>query len=211
MYLPQNDGGSFELTPAGAHPAICYRFVDLGTQQSTYMGAPRIRHEVMLSWEIADPEIRMADGRPFTIGRFYTWSMSEKSNLRKDLESWRGAPFNDVDMGGPPGGFDIKNIVGKPCLINVTHSEKQNGGGMRDNIAGIMRLPKGVTTAPLVNETVYIALTVERFDREAFAKLSENLQNKIKASPEYQKLSAPAQTERIVETSDEFYSDPIPF
>ena len=67
MHLPPNDGGSFELTPAGAHPAICYRFIDLGTQQSNYMGQPKVRHEILISWEIADAEIKMTDGKQ--IGR----------------------------------------------------------------------------------------------------------------------------------------------
>lgn len=189
MFLPENDGGSFELCPAGAHPAICYRFIDLGTHQSTYQGQTRFRHEVLLSWEIADAEIRMQDGRPFCIGRIYTWSMGEKSNLRKDLEAWRGQPFTDKDFGN--GGFDIKNIVGKSCLINVAHVEKQNGGGTRDVVNGIMRVPKGMTIGELVNETVYVALTKDRFDRNAFAKLSDGLQNKIKLSPEYQDLTTP--------------------
>src|SRR3990167_822736 len=213
MHLPPNEGGSFGWPPAGAHPAICYRFIDLGTQQSNYMGQPKVRHEILISWEIADAEIKMTDGKRFAIGRIYTWSMNEKSSLRKDLESWRGKPFTDADFGDK--GFDTKTIVGVPCLVNVTHSEKQNGGGMPDNVAGIMRLPKGMTCAPLVNPTVYLALTPDRFDREAFSKLSENLQNKIKASPEYQALVNPVPAERIVDEGYEqmngFEPDLIPF
>ena len=124
VYVPKNEGGDFQNVPAGTHPAICYRVIDLGTQEISWQGQVKHQHKILVSWEIADPEVRMEDGRPFSIGNRYTWSMNEKSRLRADLESWRGQAFTEIDLSEGPGGFEIENILGKPCLLSVVHTTK---------------------------------------------------------------------------------------
>ena len=42
----------------------------------------------------------MPDGKPFLVRRRYTASLHEKSALRKDLESWRGRAFTNVELDG---------------------------------------------------------------------------------------------------------------
>src|SRR5271168_3727728 len=100
MFLPKpSDNGNFELTPAGTFLALCYRFIDRGTQISEFMGEKKTRREVMISWELVG-EV-MSDGRPFSASKTYTLSMHEKATLRKDLEAWRGKAFVDADFEGP--------------------------------------------------------------------------------------------------------------
>ena len=74
MHIPAPNDKQFELPPAGTHLATCYRVVDLGTQNSNYMGQVKRQHKILLSWEL--PDELMADGRPFTIGQRYTWSIT---------------------------------------------------------------------------------------------------------------------------------------
>jgi len=180
MYVPAPNDKQFELPPAGTHLATCYRVIDLGTQNSTYMGQAKRQHKIMLGWELSDE--LMTDGRPFMISQRYTWSMSEKAALRRDLESWRGIPFQDKDFG--EGGFDIKNVLGKPCLLNVVHVNKN--GKDYANIASISRLMKGQKgPEKTVNETVYLWLHPERWDSATFMKLSDGLKGVIMQSPEY--------------------------
>jgi hypothetical protein len=179
MYLPPPTEGDFELTPAGTHLAVCYRVIDLGTQNTTYNGQPKFAHKILVSWEL--PDEHMKDGRPFTISQRYTWSMSEKATLRKHLESWRGAAFTEADFG--PNGFNIKNILGKGCVLTVTHSEK--GEKHYANIAGIGKLMKGMAAPTPKNETVYLWLNPGLFSPELFHKLSQGLQTTIMQSPEY--------------------------
>lgn len=198
MHLPTpSEGGSFTPPPPGTHPAVCYRFIDLGTQVSEYQGERKSARKVMISWEITDADIRMEDGRPFTISNRYTWSMHEKATLRKTLESWRGVPFVDSDFG--PGGFDVRRLIGVGCLISVIHNEK--GGKLYANLSGIMKLPKGMAAGEQINERIYLSLEPDSFDRDAFGKLSESLQNIIKASPEYQSL------QRQAPPSDDYHAD----
>jgi hypothetical protein len=174
---------TFAPPPAGTFPAICYRILDLGTQQSSYMGKPRTAHKILISWEIKDDEAVMEDGRPMSIHQNYTWSMNEKANLRKDLESWRGKRFTDADFGED--GFELADLLGVPCFMGVVH--KDVDGTTYANISAISKLPKGMTVPPLVNKPLILWLD-HTFDKAAFAELSEGMQNKIKGSPEYQSV-----------------------
>lgn len=186
MYLPvPSEGGEFAPPPAGVFPAICYRFIDLGTQTTSFNNETKHQHKVMLSWEITDPEERMEDGRPWTISQRYTWSMHEKSTLRKTLESWRGKAFEEADFG--PGGFNVQKLIGAPCLMSLVRVDKD--GKTYTNISAVTKMPKGMDAGTLANETIYFAL--EDYDSAVFSKLSESLQNIIKASPEYQALGRP--------------------
>lgn len=186
MDLPiPTEGGDFAPPPAGAFPAICYRFIDLGTQTTNFSGETKHQRKVMLSWEIADDQERMEDGRPWTISQRYTWSMHEKSTLRKTLESWRGVAFEDKDFG--PGGFNTTKLLSAPCMLSLVHAEK--GDKTYTNISAVTKMPRGMQVAPLVNEPVYFSL--DRYDSAVFSKLSEGLQNIIRNSPEYQALSKP--------------------
>lgn len=212
MYLPQpSEGGSFTPPPAGTHPAICYRFIDLGTQKNDYQGQAKLQRKVLLSWEIADPEVVMDDGQPFTISSRYTWSMHEKSTLRKTLESWRGQPFVDSDFGQT--GFNVKKLLGVGCLLSILHADKD--GKTFANISAIMKVPKGMAIPALVNKQVYLSLEPAEFDRDVFLTLGDKLQEQIKASPEYQALVKPQQQEyhapHFDPTDPGFGADDIPF
>lgn len=180
MPLPANTGGDFTPAPAGSHVAICIRVVDLGTQQTEYMGQPKHQHKIMIAWEL--PEALMDDGRPFIITQRYTWSSSEKAILRQHLESWRGVPFKDSDFG--EGGFDIMNVVGVPCMLSVIHKPGAKGGTFA-NIAAIMKLPKGMPKPTPVNPLVRFYIGEKPFPKAVFDGLSDGLKAVIMKSPEY--------------------------
>lgn len=183
MQLPKPSGNDFAPTPAGTFLGICYRFIDRGTQQSEYMGEKKTRHEVMLSWELAGEF--MEDGRPFTASKTYTWSMSEKATLRKDLEAWRGRNFTDDDFDGP-NAFNTKKLLGVPCTLTIVHEEKN--GNTFAKVASIGKVMKGMEVPPLSNPTVYLGLTPETWSPETYATLSDKMREVIARSPEYQKL-----------------------
>lgn len=188
MELPQPNDSNFTPPPAGSHAAICFRFIDLGTQMVEWKGTRKTQRKVLLSWEL--PEERMETGEPFMIGRKYTWSMSDKAALRAHLQSWRGKAFTDDDFAGP-NRFNIKNVLGKACLINIVH-EAKDGGGVYANIAGISPMPKGMPVPQGVNPIVYFSLERHLFDATVLDKLSDKLKETIKGSPEYHELMTPA-------------------
>jgi len=184
MQIPKpSESGSFELTPAGTFIATCYRFIDRGTQMTEFNGERKTRREVMISWEIADE--MMTDGRPFSATKTYTWSMHEKAALRRDLESWRGKAFTDDDFEGDHA-FNTKNLLGKSCMLTITHTTK--GDKTYSNIASVGKLMKNVTPPPLINPTVYLALTREGWDASVYAGLSDKMKQIVASSPEYKEL-----------------------
>src|ERR1700757_2472795 len=91
-------GQDFEMTPEGVYTARCYRIIDLGTQKGAEQFGGKEQHKVMVSWELVgtdDPKMQEGDnrGKPFSIHKRYTVSLSEKASLRADLEAWRGKKF----------------------------------------------------------------------------------------------------------------------
>jgi len=206
MHLPANNATSFAPPPAGTHVAICYRVVDLGTQMIDFQGQTKFQHKIMLSWEL--PDELMDDGQPFSVHKRYTLSSHEKSTLRKDLESWRGKPFTDDEF-GPNGTFDIKNVIGVGCMLNILHTERE--GKTYANVSAVLKMVKGMPMPAMANEKVYFNL--DAFDKAAFDKLSEGIQNIIKKSPEWAKMNVQAPLDDIPPPSaaDDHSGEEIPF
>lgn len=176
---------SFTPAPAGPHPAICYRVIDLGTQETTFQGVSSRKHQLLVTWELFCDE-RMGDGRRYSIGKKYTWSTHKKSTFRKDLEAWRGKPFVESDFG--PGGFDIKNIIGAACLVNVKHFDK--AGDIGASVEGVMKLPKGMSVGKLENDPLYLWLSADEFDERELGRLSPKMQEIILKAPEYRAITS---------------------
>lgn len=209
--LIEKSKSDFELVPAGNHVAICYRFIDLGTQASEWQGKKTQKRKVLISWELPNELMLTGDyaGQPFTIGKRYTWSMHEKSELRKDLESWRNRAFGDDDFEGP-NRFNVKNIIGKPCMLSIVHDTKD--GSTYANIKGLASVPKGYQVPASINAPIYFALQEGLYDPAVLANLSDRLQETIKKSPEYDELvngkkPAPATTQSFTRDLD----DEVPF
>lgn len=180
MHLPEES--AYEQPPTGTHNAMCIGFYDLGTQRSEYQGEVSNKHQVFLRWELIDET--MEDGRPFTVGQFYTWSMSENAKLRAHLEAWRNKPFERADFGA--GGFDTRNLLGKPCTLVIGANDKGKA-----RVTSVGPKMKGVEAKPAENAALYVSLAPDRFDPAALAKLTDKMQEIVKRSPEFAKLSAP--------------------
>lgn len=197
MKWTDNGGGKeFAQAPAGTHEAICIGVIDLGTQTGEWQGKPLVRRQVLIQWEL--PAEKMEDGKPFIVAKFYTASLNEKATLRHDLESWRGREFTPQELGG----FDSKNILGKPCLLSIVHNEKDKA-----KVQGVMAPPKGMTLPKQANPSVFFSL--DEFQQETFDKLGKGLQDLIRKSPEFQKRD-PAR--HFDDMADDIPSDePIPF
>lgn len=201
MGLMARDGGAgesrFENAPAGAYVARCYRVIDLGTQTFAVKGETKRAHQVLISWELGKA---MADGKPYTIGEKYTLSLNEKAKLSAVLEGWRGRKFTEVERAG----FDLKNILGKVCFLNVVHV--QRGEKTYANVASVMPLPDGVPSPTPVNEVVFYS--IEEHHTNIPDGLGNHYTEMIKKSPEYQRSSsAAAQSSEVMGDLD----DEIPF
>jgi hypothetical protein len=175
----ENGGKDFKKVPPGAHFAICNMVVDVGLQEG-FQKKPQ--HKIYLRWEVPDERVsyekddKTIEG-PCSIGRFYTLSLSEKANLRKDLENWRGRSFTPDELKG----FDLESVLGKCCQIMVTHDS--DSGKTYANVTGIMGVSKDqrerAKTAKAENELVSFSL--DSADQKTFDKLPSWLKEKIDA------------------------------
>ena len=207
MQLPPNADANFVPPPEGNHLAVCYRVIDLGTQQIEWNGALKHQRKVMLSWEL--PEEKMSDGQPFSVHQRYTLSSSDKATLRQHLESWRGRAFTEADFG--PNGFNIRKVIGVPCMLAIIHATKN--GRTYGNIRAIAKLPKGMSAPKPVNTPIYFSLDPPEYDEALFASLSDGLRVVIMRSPEYQQLRRQPTGEPPVEDAPppRDLDDEIPF
>lgn len=185
MLLKDSGGGSFEQPPIGTHVARCVKLIDIGTQKGEYQGKATFKHQIIVGWELPNELMTEGEyaGKPFTVSKFYTASLSEKANLRKDLANWRGRDFTEQELAG----FDSKNIIGKPCMVSITLNEKGNA-----RVTGVMALPKGTSVPEQITPTLYLSLDRGEFAQAVFDSLSEKMQNMIAVSPEFQELKKPA-------------------
>lgn len=142
--IAKSDGDRqpIDPVPQGVHIARCYLIADIGTHHDDMYD--KDRHEIIVTWELPDERIDVErDGEkvnlPRAISKTYTLSLGEKANLRKDLVCWRGRDFTDAELAG----FDLENILGKSCQIQVVHKAKRDGG-VSYRIGAVMALPKGM-------------------------------------------------------------------
>lgn len=173
LTVSKNNDSEFAMTPEGSYIGRCIKVIDLGTQTSTGQFGTKSQKKVMVTWELLDDEVKMEDGRPFSVSQFYTASLHEKAQLRKDLESWRGKKFTDDELEG----FDLNNVLGTYCLIQVIHSKD----GQYANVQTIMKhkgdKPEGV------NELV--SFDISNPNMVVFDSFSDKMKAKIMAAPEW--------------------------
>jgi hypothetical protein len=115
-----NSGSNFEI-PEGSHTGVCVMVIDCGVWDREFQGNHKSVRELYLRWELPDVTIDSGEyaGKRACIGRRYTFSMFKKANLRRDLETWRGKPFTDLEADT----FEIDNVAGAACTLQVFRNE----------------------------------------------------------------------------------------
>jgi len=152
--VSQGKGSSdFEIIDPGVYHAICYGVVDLGTHEGEYNGQLTIRHQILVIWELPFETIEI-DGntKPRAISKFYTLSLHEKSNLRKDLRDWRGKDFTAMELIQ----FDVSKLIGANCQLNVIHKDRKDGSTIAV-VGSIMPLSKGTKKLSAFNDDLYFS------------------------------------------------------
>ena len=198
-------GGEKTLAPVGNHIARCVQMIHIGTSEDEYNGKKYNKNTVRLSWELPDETHVFTEEKgeePFLVSKEYTLSMSEKSNLRKDLESWRGKGFTDKQAEE----FDITVLIGIPCMLNVIYKTSKTGNEYV-HVSGISPLPKRVECPEQITPALEFNFE-DGFDN--FEELPEWIQDKIKLSDEYKEKTAGNSVEASP-GADEEGEDDVPF
>ena len=208
-------GGEFTPVPQGMHLARCYRIIDLGTQETTYLGKIKHLPKVMLQFEVHGEDetgkpIVTAKNEPMSISKNFTLSLAEKATLRKDLQTWRGKEFTAEELRG----FELKNVLGVWAMVSVIKAMGNNGKEYT-NIAAIMPVPPAIKKVGMPEPHNDLKMfSIDEPDMTLFDSFSDGLKEKICKSPEWQarggKSSAPAPAKAVASGFDDM-DDDIPF
>lgn len=81
------------------------------------------------------------EGKPYILVKRYTWSLHEKSNLRKDLERFKNQKFTLAELSE---GVDLEEYIGMSCNILIVHNEVEDGK-VYANIESVLpyKIPEG--------------------------------------------------------------------
>ena len=108
---------STDIAPSGLQPAVCVDCRDLGTIETKFGD----KQMILLVFEL---EATNDHGDRYILQKRYTKSLHKKSNLRTDLERWRGRPFQKETLAR---GFNLEKVVDVPAMIYVEHRDTDRG------------------------------------------------------------------------------------
>lgn len=194
MVASDNGGQVIEKLENGVYTAVSSAIIDLGLQKNEQF--KKIQRKFMMIWTIIGEEVEInGEKQPRTISKEYSFSLNEKSTLRKDLQAWRGKPFSEEELQG----FNILAVLNKACQLQIILEEKNNK--KYNNIAGIMSLPKG-SNVPILEDTYYFDMeNAETW--ENYCKIPNWIQEKIKKAENLESTGF----ERYVKEYDEMLKE----
>lgn len=134
-YIVKQPEGQLEKIGTGLKQAVCSHMVDIGVQSTPWGDTPKVvlvfeTKQCMTHGDYA--------GAPFMFAMEYNGTLAERSNLRKDLVSWRGKEFSAEELKG----FDLERLVGANCMLEIIEKPKKDGTGSREVIGHISKKPK---------------------------------------------------------------------
>lgn len=136
----------------GVYNVVCTGIIDQGMQVNEKF--KNTSQKVRLIFELIGETYELnEEEHTRQVGRDFTLSLGEKSNLRAFLQSWRGKAFTSEELNG----FDLKNILGKAGQLQIIHKEGENGTYAYLNT--MLPLPKGTVVPKPENRLVYFDMS----------------------------------------------------
>jgi hypothetical protein len=193
----------FKIAPAGLHMARLYSIIDLGHQATEWAGETKIMHKVVFTWELHGDDdmglpLKTDDGKPLIVSKRYTVSLGDQARLRQDLEAWSNKKMTAEDRKN----FDLKTLLGKFCMVNITHSED----GKYANISGISPVPSALRNAQPEGINPPKMFWLQDYKQEDYDALPKYYREKITESSEWRGSKA-----KQLEATANDLADDIPF
>lgn len=181
LQAPKPETAPRILAPKGTHLATVIGIIQIGTVETEYMGEKKWVEKVRITFELPEELHAFKEGdekRPLVVSQEYTHSMGSKSNLRPIVEGILDVALRDEEAYA----FDLEELIGKSCLITLTHEESKKG-----NIYVVVKstapLMKSMTAPAQINPSRI--LTYENWDQGYFDSLPDFIKDKMKGSKQY--------------------------
>lgn len=192
----------FRPHPEGMFLAQCVDVIDLGEKVEDYAGQPKkLSHKCALVFRTGEQNPETND--LIDIAGEYTVSMSEKANLRKMLETWRGKAYGEDELDDVP----LDKLEGNWAQITVDQKVSSNQRRYA-RIIGVMGVPKQL------RKDLPAFATYERAEywmdkKAAYKKEAETFMAMTAPAPSGKRLSGPDGDPGPEYTGDE--DDDLPF
>lgn len=141
----------------GLHNAVCSNIFDIGVQKSNYNNIIQFKNQIIICWELEARQVNedLSGGQRFRIYKTYNLSqgktITEKSKLKMDLETWRGKAFTDKELEG----FNLSVLIGVPCTLNLIENKSKTNGKTYLNIASLSKkMPSVQALTPETDRTI---------------------------------------------------------
>lgn len=176
MIASDNGGSTIPKLEGGVYTAISSAIVDLGLQKNEKFD--KTQRKFMMIWTILNETIEVnGEQLPRQLSKEYSFSLHEKSTLRKDLQAWRVKAFTEEELRG----FNILNVLNVPCQLQVLLEERN--GRQYNNIASIMALPKGSQVEKLENTYYFDIETMDSWTN--WTKIPQWIRDRIKRAENF--------------------------
>lgn len=204
--IAKSNGNTIPVMEEGTYQAVATGIIDVGLQYSEkyQKSSPKL----MIMWTFPTEKITVNEEEVYRIqSKEYTNSLGEQSNLRRDLQSWRGKQFTEDELRG----FDLTNILDVPCLMQIIHKEKN--GNKYTEISSIMALPKNMPKADASKLNYYIFNFDDKETWNNFYNIPEWIQKKIQNATNFESsgLKAYVEANEIDSNNNDEISDDLPF
>lgn len=181
----QSTGTKIDPVPGGTYIGRCFSMIHIGTvleniqnKGEQWVNKVQITFELPTETHVFD-EKRGAE--PRVVGKEFTLSMNEKSNLRKFLTNWRGKPFTEADAEA----FDITKLLSIDCMLTIINKTSAKGN-IYSEITAAAQTIKGMTVPDQVNPNFEFNYSDKL---ENFGNVPKFLREKIMKSKEWTALS----------------------
>ena len=189
MQAPKTEGVKRELVPTGNHMARLYEIIYIGTIDTGYKnddGSDKFQYKVRLTWELPTELRTFGTGEdekemPMVTSKECTFSLFRGKTQTAILRTIAHALIGEAITDEEAGTFDIKDLLGKACMMEIEHDEYQ--GNKYAKAVGFGSVPKGVEVPAQVNESR--EKSVSELTKEEIDELPEFIRNKMTGSREY--------------------------
>lgn len=190
---------NYTPVPKGTHLARIYQIIHVGTIPN-FMG--EYKNTVRIAFELPTETRQFKEGepeKPFSIAKNYTLSTHERAGLRKVIEACIGTTLQDEEAIA----FDVTELIGKVCLVTVTHKQRKQGDGVYSLIDTVSPIVKGMQIPDAVNQSVIFDYG-DNFSEDLLEALPDFLKKDMKESDEYRARIA-------MDKGGDFEGDDVPF
>jgi len=109
----KEENKQYPIPDEGIYNAVAVDVVDIGKVETPW--GPKEKVTIMFELDAEDE-----GGNRFVVGKRFTKSLNEKSNLYKTLTQWRSRKFKPQEL---KNGFDLESLIGVSAIVYISHNE----------------------------------------------------------------------------------------